>query len=67
MSAVHIPLLVDDFEIGDLMTVGHRVTLYTVRRELGLLDGRTFDSPREAAAAVRSVLNGASRSEPVAA
>jgi hypothetical protein len=67
LSAVHIPLLIDDSQMGDLITVGRRVTFYTVRRELGPLDGRTFDSPHDAAAAVRTMLSRAGRLKPVAA
>ena len=67
VSALHIPLLVDDTQMGDLITVGRRVAFYTVRQELHLLDGRTFDSPHDAATAVRMILGGASRLEPVAA
>jgi hypothetical protein len=67
VSALHIPLLIDDVHMGDLITLGRRVAFYTVRRELRPLDGRTFDSPRDAAAAVRSILGGVGLAEHVAA
>lgn len=59
MTACHRCLSVKGEQIGDLISVGARVTLYTVRPELGHLDGVTFDSAEEAEAEVVSALEAA--------
>jgi hypothetical protein len=61
MSADHQCLSVDGEPVGDLLTVGSRVTFYTVRRELRLLDGRIFRSIEDVRSAVRAKLDEAMR------
>lgn len=54
MSAAHMPFRLHGEFLGDLITVGHRVMLFTVRPDLAVLDGCTFDdadAAREAALA----------------
>jgi hypothetical protein len=67
VSVVLTPLIVDNIQVGDLITVGRRVTLYTVRHDLQRLDGRTFDTPGDAARAVTAMLAKEDTGELVAA
>lgn len=55
MSASHLPLRLHGEFLGDLITVGHRVVLFTVHHALAALDGCTFDNAEAAldAAAAR--------------
>jgi len=52
MSAAHMPLRLHGEFLGDLITVGHRVMLFTVRPDLASLDGGTFDDADAARDAV---------------
>lgn len=52
MSAAHMPLRLHGEFLGDLITVGHRVVLFTVRPDLEALDGCTFDDADAARDAV---------------
>jgi hypothetical protein len=52
MSAAHMPLRLHGEFLGDLITVGHRVMLFTVRPDLEALDGCTFDDAEAARDAV---------------
>jgi hypothetical protein len=61
MSADHQCLSLDGEPVGDLVSVGSRVTFFTVRRELRLLDGRIFRSIEDVRSAVRATLDEAMR------
>lgn len=52
MSASHQCLTINGVVFGDLITIGPRVTFYTVHPQLAHLDGATFETLRSAAAAV---------------
>jgi hypothetical protein len=52
MSASHQCLSVDGEQIGDLVSVGPRVTFFTVCADLRDLDGRIFKSAEEVRHAV---------------
>ncbi|MCW5714160.1 MAG: hypothetical protein KIT43_06595 [Bauldia sp.] len=52
MSAAHIPLRLHGEFLGDLITVGQQVMLFTVRPDLAALDGCTFDDAEAAREAV---------------
>jgi hypothetical protein len=56
MSAAHMPLRLHGEYLGDLITVGHRVMFFTVRPDLGGLDGCTFDDADAAREAVMAML-----------
>jgi len=51
-----MPLSVGGVEVGDLITVGHRVVLFTAKAALRKFDGMIFGSADDAVAALRSVL-----------
>jgi hypothetical protein len=57
MSATHMPLMIDGEPIGDLITVGGFVSLFTARRDLAPLDGRVFRSADDAREAVQHALS----------
>ena len=61
--ATLIPLVIKGAQIGDLITVGHLLVLFTVKAELHVLDGKTFASTEAAVAAVTE-LTDRLRSEP---
>jgi hypothetical protein len=61
MSVDHQCLSVDGEPVGDLVSVGSRVTFFTVRRELRLLDGRIFRSAEDVHSAVRTALDDLAR------
>ena len=53
--ATLIPLVIKGAHIGDLITVGHLVVLFTVKAELQILDGQTFASTQDAISAVTAL------------
>ena len=61
MSVDHQCLSLDGEPVGDLVSVGSRVTFFTVRRELRLLDGRIFRSVEDVHSAVRAALDDLAR------
>lgn len=67
MSAAHLPLRMQGEFLGDLITVGQRVMLFTVRADLADLDGCTFDSPDAAHDAAAAKLAAAIRLRVMAA
>lgn len=60
MAQTHLPLVVDDQVVGDLVIGAHSASFYSVRRELRDLDGRTFRNVGEVSDTVASRLRGTS-------
>ncbi len=48
MSVFQLPLVAGDTHLGDLISLGRNVVLFTARPELATLDGRTFVSAQHA-------------------
>ena len=59
MSAKHFPLVLAGEAVGDLITVGNRLSLFTVRPDLAVLDGLSFRSVEEARRVAAGLLRGA--------
>ena len=57
MSATHIPLNIRGTAVGDLITVGHQVVLFTVKAAFRRFDGMTFRSADDAVAALNAILD----------
>jgi hypothetical protein len=65
--SVHIPLVVQGVEMGDLITAGDQLVFFSVKKALAPLDGLTFGSTAEVVAAVTELISAAAASESIQA